>query len=45
VSDDGMLQVVVSDPFDAAMMNAVRFDAHSAGAIRAGAEDGNRKGA
>src|ERR1700690_3942790 len=27
VSDDG-LQVVVSDPFDAAMMNAVRFDAH-----------------
>jgi len=28
VSDDG-LQVVVSDPFDAAMMNAVRFDAHS----------------
>ena len=27
VSDD-TLQVVVSDPFDAAMMNAVRFDAH-----------------
>ena len=25
--NDGMLQVVVSDPFDAAMMNAVRFDA------------------
>jgi type II secretion system protein E len=24
---DGMLQVVASDPFDAAMMNAVRFDA------------------
>ena len=28
VNDDA-LQVVVSDPFDAAMMNAVRFDAHS----------------
>jgi type II secretion system protein E len=28
VSDDA-LQVAVSDPFDAAMMNAVRFDAHS----------------
>jgi type II secretion system protein E len=26
--NDGTLQVVVSDPFDAAMMNAVRFDAH-----------------
>jgi type II secretion system protein E len=26
--NDGALQVVVSDPFDAAMMNAVRFDAH-----------------
>jgi type II secretion system protein E len=26
--DDGKLQVVVSDPFDAAMMNAVKFDAH-----------------
>ena len=26
--DDGKLQIVVSDPFDAAMMNAVRFDAH-----------------
>jgi type II secretion system protein E len=25
---DGSLQIVVSDPFDAAMMNAVRFDAH-----------------
>jgi type II secretion system protein E len=25
--DNGALQVVVSDPFDAAMMNAVRFDA------------------
>jgi type II secretion system protein E len=25
--EDGKLQVVVSDPFDAAMMNAVRFDA------------------
>jgi type II secretion system protein E len=25
--DDGRLQVAVSDPFDAAMMNAVRFDA------------------
>jgi len=25
--NDGMLQVVVSDPFDTAMMNAVRFDA------------------
>src|SRR5271169_4146389 len=25
--NDGTLQVVVSDPFDAAMMNAVRFDA------------------
>ena len=25
--NDGVLQVVVSDPFDAAMMNAVRFDA------------------
>ncbi len=25
--NDGALQVVVSDPFDAAMMNAVRFDA------------------
>jgi type II secretion system protein E len=25
--DDGTLQVVVSDPFDAAMMNAVRFNA------------------
>src|SRR5271169_4463720 len=25
---DGALQVVVSDPFDAAMMNAVHFDAH-----------------
>ena len=25
--DDGTLQVAVSDPFDAAMMNAVRFDA------------------
>jgi type II secretion system protein E len=29
VSDDA-LQVAVSDPFDVAMMNAVRFDAHSA---------------
>src|SRR6516162_1069727 len=28
VSDEA-LQVVVSDPFNAAMMNAVRFDAHS----------------
>ncbi len=28
VSDDA-LQVAVSDPFDVAMMNAVRFDAHS----------------
>ena len=26
--DDSALQVVVSDPFDAAMMNAVKFDAH-----------------
>src|SRR6185312_14042680 len=26
--DDDKLQVVASDPFDAAMMNAVRFDAH-----------------
>src|SRR3954470_6043401 len=26
--DDGTLQVVVSNPFDAAMLNAVRFDAH-----------------
>ncbi|MGA2028771.1 MAG: ATPase, T2SS/T4P/T4SS family [Verrucomicrobiota bacterium] len=26
--NDGTLQVIVSDPFDAAMMNAVRFDAH-----------------
>ena len=26
--NNGVLQVVVSDPFDAAMMNAVRFDAH-----------------
>jgi type II secretion system protein E len=26
--EDGTLQVVVSDPFDAAMMNAVKFDAH-----------------
>jgi type II secretion system protein E len=26
--NDGTLQVVTSDPFDAAMMNAVRFDAH-----------------
>jgi len=25
---DGTLQVAVSDPFDAAMMNAVKFDAH-----------------
>jgi len=25
---DGAVQVVVSDPFDAAMLNAVRFDAH-----------------
>src|SRR5258706_6546591 len=25
--EDGKLQVTVSDPFDAAMMNAVRFDA------------------
>ncbi len=27
--NDGTLQVVVSDPFDAAMMNAVRFDART----------------
>ena len=27
--NDDTLQVVISDPFDAAMMNAVRFDAHS----------------
>lgn len=26
--ENGTLQVVVSDPFDAAMMNAVKFDAH-----------------
>ena len=26
--ENGALQVVVSDPFDAAMMNAVRFEAH-----------------
>ncbi|HAO80249.1 MAG TPA: secretion system protein E, partial [Verrucomicrobia subdivision 3 bacterium] len=26
--NDGVLQIAVSDPFDAAMMNAVRFDAH-----------------
>ena len=26
--EDNTLQVVVSDPFDAAMMNAVKFDAH-----------------
>src|SRR5271155_588819 len=26
--EDGTLQVVTSDPFDAAMMNAVKFDAH-----------------
>src|SRR6267378_2978887 len=26
--EDGTLQVVVSNPFDAAMLNAVRFDAH-----------------
>jgi len=26
--ENGLLQVVVSDPFDAAMMNAVKFDAH-----------------
>src|SRR5271170_8088920 len=26
--NDGTLQIAVSDPFDAAMMNAVRFDAH-----------------
>jgi type II secretion system protein E len=26
--ENGVLQVVVSDPFDAAMMNAVKFDAH-----------------
>jgi type II secretion system protein E len=26
--NDGALQVVTSDPFDAAMMNAVKFDAH-----------------
>ena len=26
--DDGKLQVVTSDPFDAAMVNAVRYDAH-----------------
>ena len=44
VNDDA-LQVVVSDPFDAAMMNAVRFDAQMPGAIRAGAKNGNRKGA
>jgi type II secretion system protein E len=28
VLENGTLQVVVSDPFDAAMMNAVKFDAH-----------------
>jgi type II secretion system protein E len=26
--NDGTLQVIASDPFDAAMMNAVKFDAH-----------------
>src|SRR6266481_8113604 len=28
--NDGTLQVVVSNPFDTAMLNAVRFDAHGA---------------
>src|SRR5258708_22209395 len=28
--NDGALQVVVSNPFDTAMLNAVRFDAHGA---------------
>ena len=27
--NDGVLQIAVSDPFDAAMMNAVRFDART----------------
>ena len=42
---DSRLQVVVSDPFDAAMMNAVRFDARMPVRFRSRAQGGDREGA
>ncbi len=42
--NNGVLQVVASDPFDAAMMSAVRFDARMPVELCAGHAAGDREG-